>query len=218
MPAFERSVFINCPFDAKYEPILQAILFCVVYLGFEPRIATERIDSAESRLDKIREMIEASAYSIHDLSRAQAKKKGEFYRLNMPFELGIDYACRRYFGSGRECKKILILEKKMFRHQASLSDMAGCDLQIHGGKYEMAVRKVRNWLVNEAQTGPTHGPSLILRKYTDFQGWYWERQSARGLSDEDIKDYHTKELLDAMTEWLKLGEPVTWLDPSGTTA
>jgi hypothetical protein len=211
--AFDRSVFVNCPFDAKYEPILQAILFCITYLGLTPRLATERMDSAENRLDKIREMIEASAYSIHDLSRAQAKRRGEFFRLNMPFELGIDYACRRYFGEGRDAKKILILEKKRYRHQASLSDMAGCDLQIHGGKYEIAVRRVRNWLVNEAPTSTADGPSLILRKYIDFQGWFLERQTSRGLSDDDIRDYHTKELLDGMAEWLALGLPVAWVDP-----
>ncbi len=27
---FDRNVLINCPFDSNYEPILQAILFCLV--------------------------------------------------------------------------------------------------------------------------------------------------------------------------------------------
>lgn len=81
-PPFEQSVFINCPFDEDYEPILQAILFCVIFLGFNPRIARERNDSAEVRIEKIAALIEASKFSIHDLSRAQAAKKGEYYRLN----------------------------------------------------------------------------------------------------------------------------------------
>ena len=89
---FERSVFINCPFDKDFAPLLQAILFCVVVMGFEPRLASERNDSGETRLDKIRSIIEGSKYSIHDLSRCQAKRKGEMFRLNMPFELGIDWA------------------------------------------------------------------------------------------------------------------------------
>jgi len=84
---FEKSVFINCPFDADFEPILQAVLFSVIYLGFLPRLASERNDGAENRLEKIRGLIEASKYSIHDLSRCQAKRKGEYFRLNMPFEL-----------------------------------------------------------------------------------------------------------------------------------
>jgi hypothetical protein len=75
---FQRSVFVNCPFDSDYDPILQAILFCLVYFGFVPRIATERTDSAESRLEKIIGLIESSRYSIHDLSRCQSSRAGEF--------------------------------------------------------------------------------------------------------------------------------------------
>lgn len=95
-PSFENSVFLNCPFDREFEAIKQAILFAIVYLGFHPRIATERNNSAEVRLDKIVELIESSRYSIHDLSRCQAGRAGEIYRLNMPFELGIDYASGRF--------------------------------------------------------------------------------------------------------------------------
>jgi hypothetical protein len=206
-PAFEQCVFINCPFDEDYEPILQAILFCVIYLGFTPRIATERTDSAESRLDKIRGLIESSKYSIHDLSRCQATRKGEHYRLNMPFELGIDYGCRQYFGQGRESKRILILEERPYRYQAALSDLSGCDIQTHGADFQKAVRKVRNWLVTEAGA-PAHGAARVLGKYIDFQEWHYERQLAAGFSDEDIQDYPTKELLEAMISWRDQGEPV----------
>lgn len=152
---FANSVFINCPFDEEFEPILQAILFCVVYLGLTPRLASERTDSAENRLEKIQGLIEGAKYSIHDLSRCQATSAGEHYRLNMPFELGIDYACRRYFGEGRQDKKILILEEKPYRYQVALSDLSGCDIEAHTGDFQKAVRKVRNWLVNEAKTLPT---------------------------------------------------------------
>ncbi|MEX6506546.1 hypothetical protein [Jiella sp. M17.18] len=199
--SFENSVFINCPFDDDYSPILQAILFCVVYLGFVPRLATERTDSAENRLEKIRGLIESSRYSIHDLSRCQATVAGEHYRLNMPFELGIDYACRLYFGSGREEKKILILEEKRYRYQAALSDLSGCDIETHEADYQKAVRKVRNWLVSEAGADNL-GAALILGKYVDFQEWHYERQLRAGFSEEDIQDYPTKELLDSMLIWV----------------
>lgn len=204
---FANSVFINCPFDEEFEPILQAILFCVVYLGLTPRLASERTDSAENRLEKIQGLIEGAKYSIHDLSRCQATSAGEHYRLNMPFELGIDYACRRYFGEGRQEKKILILEEKPYRYQVALSDLSGCDIEAHAGDFQKAVRKVRNWLVNEAKT-PSHGAGKILRKYTDFQEWHYERQLAAGFSEEDIQDYPTKELLEAMMEWVAAGEPI----------
>jgi len=204
---FEKCVFINCPLDEDYEPILQAILFCVVYLGLSPRFSSERNDSGENRLEKIRGLIESSKYSIHDLSRCQAKKKGEHFRLNMPFELGIDYGCRQYFGNGRENKKILILEEKKYRYQAAISDLSGCDIEAHAGDFQKAVRKVRNWFVSEAGVA-AEGASRILGAYADFQEWYYERQLAAGFSEEDIQDYPTKELLDAMNIWIAEGKPI----------
>jgi hypothetical protein len=206
-PTFERSVFINCPFDKEYAPILQAILFCILHLGFIPRIATESSDSAQVRLEKLRKLIESSKYSIHDLSRCQATQVGERYRLNMPFELGIDYACRQYFGHGRREKKLLILEEEPFRYQAAISDLAGCDIQAHGGNFDRAIRKVRNWLVSEA-AAKSIGAAKILGAYVDFQEWHYKEQLAAGFSEEDIQDYPTSELLEAMKVWLAEGKPI----------
>lgn len=204
---FETCVFINCPLDDDYAPILQAILFCIVFLGLSPRIATERSDSAENRLEKIRELIESSRYSIHDLSRCQATRQGELFRLNMPFELGIDYGCRQYSRGNRRSKKILVLEEDRYRLKAALSDLAGCDIEAHDGEFDLAVRKVRNWLVNEAGC-PRIGASKILGAYDDFQEWHYERQLADGFSEHDIQDYPTKELLDAMIQWMAAGKPI----------
>jgi len=68
---FETNVFINCPFDKEYKPLLRALLFVVIDCGFEPRIASESIDSGEIRVEKIKNLIKASRYSIHDLSRME---------------------------------------------------------------------------------------------------------------------------------------------------
>ena len=205
--SFDNSVFINCPFDKDYEPVLQAMLFCAVYLGFCPRIATESNDSAENRLAKIRGLIENSKYSIHDLSRCQATKKGEHFRLNMPFELGVDYGCRQYYGRGRQTKKLLILEEERYRYQAAISDLAGCDIQAHGGDFREAIRQVRNWFVSEAGID-ADGASRIVGFYVGFQEWYYERQMAAGFSEDDIRNYPTSELLAAMTLWMEEGRPV----------
>lgn len=182
-------------------------MFCVVYLGLVPRLSTERNDSGENRLEKIRGLIENSKFSIHDLSRCEAKEKGEHFRLNMPFELGIDYGCGQYFGRGRDQKRILILEEEKYRYQATISDIAGCDIEAHAGDYQKAVRKVRNWLVSEANVA-AEGAGKILRVYADFQEWYYKRQRALGFSDEDIQDYPTVELLKAMTDWISEGMPI----------
>lgn len=204
---FGRHVFINCPFDADYAPILQAILFSILYLGLVPRLATESGDSAQVRVQKITALIEDSKYSIHDLSRSQATKAGEFYRLNMPFELGVDYGCREFGTTSHSDKRLLILEEKPYRYQASLSDIAGCDISYHDGDFEKAVRKVRNWLVSEANVQPV-GAARVIGAYADFQEWYYEKQLREGFSDEDIQDYPTSELLAAMIQWIDLGKPI----------
>ena len=186
-------------------------MFCAVYLGFTPRLASESNDSAENRLEKIRNLIEASKFSIHDLSRCQARTAGEHFRLNMPFELGIDFGCRQYFGDGREQKKFLILEAKKYRYQAALSDISGCDISAYGDDEQKAPQKalknVRNWLVSEANSEKV-GAARIWGAYSDFQEWYWEKKLAEGADEEEIREYPTSELLSEMFIWNESGRPV----------
>ena len=206
---FDRSVFVNCPFDQDYAPILQAILFCLIYSGVHPRIGSESLDGGRSRLDKIQELIENSLYSIHDLSRSVARRDGDPFRLNMPFELGMDYACRLYFGHGRDGKKMLILGESKSDCQRALSDIAGFDIEAHAGNFELAIRRVRNWLCAEAGIA-AEGAARIKQRYEDFQAWHYERQLSLGFSEDDIRDYPTPELMAAMVKWRDLGQPATF--------
>jgi hypothetical protein len=205
---FERSVFVNCPFDAEYAPILQGLLFTLIQAGFLPRIALEAPDSGTVRVQRICAMIETSRLSIHDLSRCQASAAGEYYRLNMPFELGVDYGCRMFSTDHRALKRMLILEEEQYRYQATLSDFAGCDIEKHDGDVVVAVRKVRNWLASGGANIPP--AARIMANYEDFQQWHYDSQLIAGFSDDDIRDYPTAELLTAMTQWFELGMP---LDP-----
>ena len=68
---FESSAFVNCPFDEDYEPILQAVLFCLVRFGLTPRIAKERSNAGEGRVERILELVASSKYSIHEVRRAR---------------------------------------------------------------------------------------------------------------------------------------------------
>jgi len=204
---FERSVFINCPFDEEYAPILQAIAFCVVYLGFTPRLAPENADHGVPRLDRIRDIIRGSKYGIHDLSRCKASVAGEFYRLNMPFELGLDHACRTFGAGNLQSKAVLVLEHTRYDYQKFLSDIAGWDIAAHAGDHQKAVRHVRNWLVAQAEA-PKIGPAYIQGKYIAFQEWYFERELASGASEDDIKEYPTVAMVTAMLEWMNAGQPI----------
>lgn len=207
MPSpFDRSVFLNCPFDEEYAPILQAIAFCIVHLGFHPRLAPENGDNAEPRLERIAELIRSSKLGIHDLSRCKAAKKNEYARMNMPFELGLDNGCKR-FGAGQLSeKRILVLEHSKYDYQRALSDISGWDIQAHGSDHEKAVRHVRSWLIAEAGA-ENLGAAAIQGKYLAFQEWYYERQLAAGSSEEDIREYPSAEIIRAMHEWKDAGEP-----------
>lgn len=207
VPLFERSVFLNCPFDEEYAPILQAIAFCITDLGFVPRLAPENSDNAASRLERIVELIRGSKYGIHDLSRSRAGGLGEFARLNMPFELGIDHASSRFGGKELTQKAILVLEETRYDYQKALSDISGWDIEAHRGNHEKAVRIVRRWLIQQAAAEPV-GAAKILFDYADFQEWYWEREISLGASEEDIREYPTIDFVRAMQEWVALGRPL----------
>lgn len=204
--SFDQSVFVNCPFDDEFAPVLQAVAFCITYLGFHPRLAPENSDNAAPRLDRIIELVKGSKYGIHDLSRCRATEIGEYSRLNMSFELGVDYSCRK-FGAGRLAEKvILVLEHERYDYQKTLSDIAGWDIHDHGGNPDQAVRHVRSWLVHQA-TIENVGAARILGKYLAFQGWYYEQALAAGSSEDDIRAYPTAEIVKAMREWMDSGQP-----------
>lgn len=207
LPLFDRSVFINCPFDEDYSPILQSIAFAVVCLGFFPRLAPENANNAAGRLDRILELIRSSRWGIHDLSRCKAAAAGEYVRMNMPFELGLDHACSQFGDGPFSTKQILVLEHRRYDYQKTLSDIAGWDIEAHQGNHEKAVRKVRSWLVAQAGA-PAIGAAAIQGKYIAFQEWYWERELNAGSSEEDIREYPTTELVTAMHTWMDAGEPV----------
>lgn len=145
-PDFNRNIFINCPFDRDYKPMLRALVFTVIDCGFEPRIATESADSGEVRVQKIKKLIEESCYSIHDISRIEPLREGDLPRFNMSFELGLDLGCRD-FGTGYLSeKKCLILETEKYRYQKVLSDISGNDIKAHKSEPETLLRQVRNWV------------------------------------------------------------------------
>ncbi len=201
-PTYNKSVFLNCPFDEEYVDLLRPILFTLLYLGYSPRIATERSDSGEARISKITQLIKDSRFGIHDLSRIKSRKVGELFRLNMPFELGMDYGCRCYKSGKWSTKKCLILETERYRYQAAISDLSNSDIKAHGDKPDKAVKHIRNWLVQEdLGTGPS--PTEIWYSFNDFMADLYDRLVADGFSKDDIEDLPVTELLNHMKEWIR---------------
>jgi hypothetical protein len=199
---FDKNVFVNCPFDDEYRPLLRPLLFTISYLGFQPRIALEELDSGAPRIQKIVNLIRSSRYAIHDLSRLQARQQGEFYRLNMPLELGIDVGCRVFGRAPLNLKRCLILEVQRYRYQAAISDLAGCDIAVHGGSEEAIVTEVRNWLSSKTST-PAAGPARVWTAFLDFMSDNYDELTAQGFSHRDIEALPVDEFLRCLQRWMR---------------
>ena len=198
---FETNVFVNCPFDSEYLDLLRPTLFTILALGFEPRIALERADGAEVRMEKIIELINESRFAVHDLSRLRATKAKEYYRLNMPFELGVDYGSRLYGGGRFAAKRILILEDSANELKKALSDLAGSDVEAHNKQPIRIPKIIRDWLAQSLPDSPAP-PSEIWGRFNDFTAANYVALKARNYSDQDIAEQPIRELITSMRNWL----------------
>jgi hypothetical protein len=164
-----RNVFINCPFDEAYAPMLRAIVFTLVDCAFVPRCALERSDASEIRIQKIYRIIEQCQHGIHDISRTQLDKKSKLPRFNMPLELGIFLGAKFIGADSQREKTCLVFDQHPHRYQMYLSDVAGQDISWHSNDPREVVRRVRDWV---ADMSDTHTPTFafIWNHYTTFLG------------------------------------------------
>ena len=184
--SFEKNVFINCPFDDKYKPVLKSIIFSVICCGFNPQLS-ENKDSSENRLESIQNLIEKSKFSIHDLSRMVSNKKGELARLNMAFELGMDIGCKRYKGGEHINKRCLILDSEQYRYKRSLSDISGNDISYHNNSPERVTGQIRHWL-RKHQNDNLPTSSNIWTLYNQFEGNLEALVIDNTISKADVDD------------------------------
>lgn len=145
---YDGNVFINCPFDAAYRPIFDALVFAVLACGLRPRCALEAADSGEVRVEKIIGIIRDCRFGIHDISHTELNDQG-LPRFNMPCELGLFMGAQRLGGAKQRRKSCLILDRVPYRYQAFLSDIAGQDPQSHGDDPARAIKAARDWLATE---------------------------------------------------------------------
>jgi hypothetical protein len=199
--SFDTNVFVNCPFDDDYRNILLGIVFTIIYLNFVPRLALESNDSSESRIDKIIDLIQNSKFGIHDLSRIISSRKGEHYRMNMPFELGVDFGCKKFKHGKWQSKKILILEEQRYRYQKSLSDLSGSDIKNHNNDVDKAIIEVRNWFVAETSMRAKSG-SAIWDEYNDFQAYLYDEVVEKD-GHRSVDEVQIVEVIHHMKVWLE---------------
>lgn len=118
----EQSVFLNVPFDAGYQRNFAALIAALTSIGRTPRCVLELPELGTGRLNRLFAHLEQCRVSIHDLRRV-----GLPARFNMPFELGLACAIAQY----SKLHSYVIMEKKPYRLDRTLSDIKSCDPLIH---------------------------------------------------------------------------------------
>lgn len=147
MPAtYDNSVFINCPFDADYRPLLEAVVFAVYDCGFFPRCALEVDDSSQVRIQKITSIIGECRLAIHDISRTELDDDHALPRFNMPFEFGIFVGAKTFGVRDQRRKACVVFDVERYRFQKFISDIAGQDIREHRSSAQTIIHRVRDFL------------------------------------------------------------------------
>jgi hypothetical protein len=178
-------VFVNCPFDDEYMPLLHAIIYTVYRCGFVPRCALEEDDASDNRLDKIIRCIEGCRYGIHDISRTQVNENG-FPRFNMPFELGVFFGAKRFGNKAQKSKSAIIFERVKFTYQQFISDLNGVDTKAHNDDPNIMIRELRDWLKTASKRKNIPGHVILQREYREFRVKLPQIVEMAGLDIDDI--------------------------------
>jgi hypothetical protein len=141
-------VFLNLPYDPKFENLFLSYICSIHAFGMIPRVTLE-IPGGMRRLDRIFELIQSCEYSVHDLSRVQLDRaKPRTPRFNMPFELGLAVAWQKV---GDASHVWFVMEAVNYRLAKSLSDLSGTDAYIHNGTIKGVFREMGNALVRKGR-------------------------------------------------------------------
>jgi hypothetical protein len=170
-PPYEKSVFINCPYDDQFAPLFNAIVLTTAARGFTPRSARESEGESEPRILRIAKSLMTSRYSIHDLSRFQGEGVENLARFNMPLELGMAMAIRwMKDGTPVPPHNWMALVPTGGAHQKFASDLVAYDLRDHDSQVVTVIKRVAGWLSELPDfTEPTPSAQTILAAFQNFQ-------------------------------------------------
>jgi hypothetical protein len=142
----KNAVFLNLPYDDGFTDLYLAYIVAVTSFGLVPHVPLGTL--GERRLDRIAELTENCAFSIHDLSRVEFDASVPATpRFNMPFELGFAVGWAR----ANPSHSWFVFESVLRRIQKTLSDLDGTEVYIHGGTVDGVIREVSNAFVSSAR-------------------------------------------------------------------
>jgi len=200
-PSSDISVFINCPFDRRYQPMMRALTFAVYDCGFVPRSALEDDNAGEVRYLKILRIVDECGFGIHDISRVQLDRSTRLPRFNMPLELGLFLGATAFGNDRNRAKQCLILDRDHFRYQKFCSDISGQDIRAHSAKPAKAIGIVRDWLsIPAAHRAVIPSGSRIAARFERFEREMPEWCRRQQLVPRELTFTDQSRLIE---EWLK---------------
>ncbi len=182
---YNDKVFINCPFDDGYRPLLYAMVYAIYRCGFSPITALNEDDGTDNRLHKIMRCITDCRYGIHDISRIEVNSEG-LPRFNMPFEAGLFFAAKHFGTREQQTKSGLVFERKKYLYQKYISDLSGIDTKAHDNDPDKIIEKVRDWLKTSSRRVTIPGTATLKREYREFEKGLPEVLEKLGLEEENI--------------------------------
>lgn len=167
---YDRSVFINCPFDDGYRRIFHAIVYTVHECGFTARCSLEVEDGGEERIRRVKRLIRECRYGVHDISRVDLDRRTGLPRFNMPLELGLFLGAQEYGDELQARKRSLILDAEPYRYREFCSDIAGQEVRAHRNDPGRAMAAVRALLATSSDgVAWLPGEDRIRERYRRFR-------------------------------------------------
>jgi len=180
-------VFLNIPYDEKFERLFVAYIAGISALGLVPH-ATLEIPTSTRRLEKILRLARSCKYSVHDLSRVELspRKTGKprVPRFNMPFELGVCVADGTRTGTKKP--NWFVFETVDMRVDKSLSDLKGTDPKIHGGRIQGVFGELRDVFRRRGKQPTVKQMSRVYRELRKGQQAILDESGADSLFKRSV--------------------------------
>jgi len=196
---YQKDVFVNCPLDADYRSLFEAIVFTIHDCGYAARSALEVNDTSQVRIEKISAIIASCGLGLHDISRTQLDAVTGLPRFNMSLELGLFLGAKRFGVGKQKSKNCLVLDVERYRYQKFISDIAGQDIVAHGGGPSQAIRVVRDSLSDARRVSGLPGGAAMVHRYELFRSDLPAMCSKGGLVAADLT---FNEYVLQLEEWL----------------
>jgi hypothetical protein len=138
---------------------------------------------------------------MHDISKTEPDRKSKLPRFNMPLEIGVFLAAKKFGGPKQSRKRCIIFDREQYRYQAFISDISGQDIHSHSGNVTILISKLASWLRAESKVPLIPGGKVIAEEFGVFMSNLPKVCKDRMLSVDELT---YADFLTLATEWVSV--------------